>query len=52
MTYNKPEVRFAGSALESVQNTPRTKGLGSFIDSQGDPHKPNSQPQPAYQADE
>ena len=52
MTYNKPEVRCAGSALEAVQNTPRTKGMGLFFDSTGDPHKPNTQPQPAYQADE
>jgi len=47
MTYNKPEVRCAGSALESVQNTQLSKGTGIFFDSTGAGVFP-----PAYQADE
>ena len=52
MTYNKPEVRCAGSALEAVQNTQRSKGMGIFFDSTGDCHRPNGVFPPAYQADE
>jgi len=51
MTYNKPEVRCAGSALETVQNTVRSKGTSVFFDSTGG-CRPNALPPPAYQADE
>ncbi len=54
MKYSKPEVLLIGSSLAAVQNTSQTKNGTQYLDSVDLPQQNfiNSQPTPAYEADE
>jgi hypothetical protein len=52
MKYLKPEAQPVGSVLAAVQNTILTKAAGPYTDSENGAAFDNTQPQPAYQADE